>query len=225
MQHPRHIEIQILADAHGTVLSLGERDCSIQRRHQKLTEEAPSPAVDEKLRKRMGQAAVKLARTVSYANAGTVEFLLDRDGQFYFMEMNTRLQVEHPVTELVLGLDLVKLQLQIAAGEGLQLRPQDLLPRGHALECRLNAEDPAREFAPGPGPLVACRPPGGPGVRWDSHAYEGYIVPPYYDSLLGKLIVHDDTRAAAIARMERALAEFVVEGVPTKIPFHRWLLA
>jgi len=223
---PRHVEIQILGDKHGRVCHLGERECSIQRRHQKLIEESPSPAVSEKLRERMGAAAVKAANAIGYHSAGTIEFLLDEDGQFYFMEMNTRIQVEHPVTELVTGVDLIKEQIRVAAGERHSLpdRAQVKL-RGHALECRINAEDPANNFRPSPGQITIWHAPGGPGVRVDSHAYQGYRVPPYYDSLIAKLIVHGQDRAESLVRMRLALESFVVEGIHTTIPFLLELLA
>ncbi len=219
---PRHIELQVFGDSFGNVIHLGERECSIQRRHQKLIEEAPSPALTPELRERMGEASVKLARAVGYQNAGTIEYLLDLDGSFYFMEMNTRIQVEHPVTEMVTGVDLVKLQIRVAAGEPLTL-PSGLQPRGHAIECRVNAEDPVT-FAPSPGRLTTFHLPGGPGVRVDTHGYEGYFVPPNYDSLVAKLIVHAGSRDEAVARMKRALDFFVVEGIKTSIPMHREIL-
>jgi acetyl-CoA carboxylase biotin carboxylase subunit len=216
---PRHIEFQVFGDRHGRVVHLGERECSIQRRHQKLIEEAPSPALTPELRRRMGEAAVALCRKVGYENAGTIEFLLDADGAFYFMEMNTRIQVEHPVTEMVTGVDLVRLQILVAAGEPLDL-PDEVPIRGHAIECRINAEHPEK-FTPSPGKITVFHPPGGPGVRLDTHAYEDYVVPPYYDSLVAKLIVHDATREQAVARMARALDFFVVEGIHTTIPLHQ----
>jgi acetyl-CoA carboxylase biotin carboxylase subunit len=219
---PRHIEFQVFGDLHGKVIHLGERECSIQRRHQKLIEESPSPALTPELRARMGAAAVRLCEAVRYENAGTVEFLLDADGSFYFMEMNTRIQVEHPVTEMVTGIDLVKLQIQVAAGQPLTLA-SGLHPRGHAIECRINAEHPDT-FVPSPGKLKTFHPPGGPGTRVDTHAYEDYVIPPYYDSLVAKLIVHDRTRPEAIARMSRALDFFVVEGIHTSIPLHKRIL-
>jgi acetyl-CoA carboxylase biotin carboxylase subunit len=219
---PRHIEFQVFGDSHGNVIHLGERECSIQRRHQKLLEEAPSPALTDELRERMGEAAVRLCQRVGYENAGTIEFLLDADGSFYFMEMNTRIQVEHPVTEMVTGLDLVRLQIEIAAGGRLTV-PSGLPARGHAIECRINAEDSER-FRPSPGKIETFHPPGGPGVRLDTHAYEDYVIPPYYDSLVAKVIVHDKDRPAAIARMARALDHFVIEGVQTSIPLHQEIL-
>lgn len=217
---PRHVEIQVLGDLSGRIVHLGERECSVQRRHQKLIEESPSPVVDDGLRERMGQAALKGASAVGYASAGTVEFLLDASGEFYFLEMNTRIQVEHPVTEMVTGLDLVKWQIRIAAGASLPCA-QDLFAfKGHAIECRINAEDPDHHFRPSPGTIATFHMPGGPGIRVDSHVYAGYTVPPQYDSLLAKLIGYGDTRDEAIARAMRALDEFVIEGVPTTIPFH-----
>ena len=217
---PRHVEIQVLGDLSGRIVHLGERECSVQRRHQKLIEESPSPVVDDGLRERMGQAALKGASAVGYASAGTVEFLLDASGEFYFLEMNTRIQVEHPVTEMVTGLDLVKWQIRIAAGASLP-RARDLFAfKGHAIECRINAEDPDHHFRPSPGTIATFHMPGGPGIRVDSHVYAGYTVPPQYDSLLAKLIGYGDTRDEAIARAVRALDEFVIEGVPTTIPFH-----
>jgi len=225
LRRPRHVEIQILADSHGNVVHLGERDCSVQRRHQKLIEEAPSPAVTPELRARMGADAVKLARQVNYRSAGTIEFLLDEDGAYYFMEMNTRIQVEHPVTEFLTGVDLVREQILIAAGEPLDFDQQDVRFHGCAIECRINAEDPTRGFLPVPGKVRDFHAPGGPGVRVDSHLYTGYSVPPYYDSLLAKIIVHGRDRTEAIARMVRALDESVFEGVPTSIPFHLAVLA
>ena len=220
LARPRHIEIQILGDTHGRVVHLGERECSLQRRHQKLIEESPSVALTPKLREKMGEAAVKGAKAIDYRGAGTIEFLLDQDGSFYFMEMNTRIQVEHPVTELVTGVDLIKEQIRIAAGERHSLPDREPVKlRGHSIECRINAEDPARNFAPSPGTITIWHAPGGPGVRVDSHAYQGYRVPPNYDSLLGKLIVHADTRQEAILRMRLALESFIVEGVATTIPF------
>ncbi len=224
IEKPRHIEIQILADKYGKVIHLGERDCSIQRRHQKLIEESPSPIVTPELREAMGQAAIKGAKSVKYINAGTIEFLVDKDGKFYFMEMNTRIQVEHPVTEMVYGVDIVKEQIKIAAGEKLDLKQGQLKPNGHAIECRINAEDPFNNFRPSPGKITALHFPGGYGVRIDSHIYQEYVVPPYYDSLLAKLIVHAKTRDEAIARTLRALEEFVIEGIHTTIPFHIKLL-
>ena len=221
---PRHVEIQVMADEHGNVIHLGERDCSVQRRHQKLIEESPSPAVTPEIRTRMGEAAVKLCHHVGYTSAGTVEFLLDQDGSFYFMEMNTRIQVEHPVTEMVTGIDLVKEQLRVASGEVLSVRQEDVLLQGHAIECRINAEDPMRDFAPSPGRISVFHPPGGPGVRLDTHIYSDYVVGPHYDSLLAKIICHGSDRAEAIARMERALAELVVEGLPTSTPLHLQVL-
>jgi acetyl-CoA carboxylase biotin carboxylase subunit len=222
LEEPRHIEFQVFGDKHGNVIHLGERECSIQRRHQKLIEESPSVALDDDLRRRMGEASEKLARSVGYENAGTIEYLLDSDGSFYFMEMNTRIQVEHPVTEMVTGVDLLKLQIRVAAGEKLGV-PSGLKPRGHAIECRVNAEDPVT-FAPSPGKLQTFHVPGGPGVRVDTHGYEDYVIPPHYDSLVAKLIVHAGSRDEAIARMLRALDFFVVEGIKTSIPLHREIL-
>ncbi|MED3783345.1 acetyl-CoA carboxylase biotin carboxylase subunit [Geobacillus stearothermophilus] len=217
----RHVEIQVLADSYGNTIHLGERDCSIQRRLQKLVEEAPSPALDDDMRRRMGEAAVKAAKAVNYMGAGTVEFIYDhRNKQFYFMEMNTRIQVEHPVTELITGVDLVKEQIRVAAGEKLSLTQEDVSFNGWAIECRINAENPAKNFMPSPGKIAMYLPPGGPGVRVDSAAYPGYTIPPYYDSMIAKLIVHAPTREEAIARMRRALSEFVIEGIHTTIPFH-----
>ncbi len=221
---PRHVEVQILADHQGNVVYLGERDCSVQRRHQKLIEESPSPAVDEKLREQLGEAAVRAVKAADYYSAGTVEFLLTADKKFYFMEMNTRIQVEHPVTEMVTGLDLIKEQIRIAAGEPLSFRQKDVTLTGHAIECRLNAEDPYREFAPAPGRVESFHMPGGPGVRVDSHVYAGYVIPPYYDSMIAKLICHGATREEALARMKRALDETIIEGVPSTLPFHRSLM-
>jgi acetyl-CoA carboxylase, biotin carboxylase subunit len=221
---PRHVEIQVLADAHGNVVHLGERDCSIQRRHQKLIEEAPSPAVDADLRERMGAAAVKLARLVDYRSAGTVEYLLDADGSFFFMEMNTRIQVEHPVTEMVTGVDLVREQLLAAAGQPLDFRQQDVRLNGCAIECRINAEDP-ESFMPCPGLIKHFHAPGGPGVRVDTHIYEGYRVPSNYDSMIGKLIVHGADREQAIARMRTALGEMVVDGIKTNVPLQLRIMA
>jgi acetyl-CoA carboxylase, biotin carboxylase subunit len=218
LARPRHIEFQILGDQHGRVVHLGERDCSVQRRHQKLIEEGPSPALTPELRAEMGEAAVRGAQAIDYVGAGTIEFLLDEDGSFYFMEMNTRIQVEHPVTEMITGYDLVKEQIRAAAGLPISVvDPVEF--RGHAIECRINAEDPARNFAPSPGMIQTYHPPGGPGVRLDSHVYAGYRVPPFYDSLLAKVIVHGSTRDEALARMRNALASFMLEGVHTTIPF------
>jgi acetyl-CoA carboxylase biotin carboxylase subunit len=225
LSEPRHIEFQVLADGHGHVLHLGERDCSIQRRYQKLIEEAPAPFLDSPLRRRMGAAAVRLARACGYQNAGTVEFLVDRGGHFFFLEMNTRIQVEHGVTEMVTGIDLVQWQLRISAGEKLTLEQRDVKPWGHAIECRINAEDPARDFAPRPGEISLWYLPGGPGIRVDSHAYGGYRVPHHYDSLLGKLIAHGKDRPSALRKMGGALAAAVVRGIPTTIPCLRDICA
>jgi acetyl-CoA carboxylase biotin carboxylase subunit len=225
LQRPRHIEFQVFADRHGRVVHLGERECSIQRRHQKILEEAPSPAMTPELRQEMGKAAVAAARAAHYENAGTVEFLLGDDGAYYFMEMNTRIQVEHPVTELVTGFDLVVEQLRVAAGEPLSLpRRLQVQPRGHAIEFRINAEDPT-SFAPSPGRITHLATPGGPGVRLDTHLYSGYMIPPYYDSLVAKLLVHGESREQAIRRGRRALEMFRIEGIKTTIPLHLRILA
>lgn len=224
LENPRHIEIQLMGDEHGNMVHLGERECSLQRRHQKVVEEAPSPAVSAELRKKMGSAAVNGAASVEYANAGTMEFLLDSDGKFYFLEMNTRIQVEHPVTEWVTGVDLVREQLLVAAGERLSVRQKDVSITGHAIECRINAEDPDRNFMPSPGEITFYHPPGGAGVRIDGAAYSGYIVPPFYDSLLAKLIVYGTDREQAIKRSLVALDEFRVEGIATNIELHKRIL-
>ena len=221
----RHVEVQILADGNGEVLHLGERDCSVQRRHQKLIEESPSPTLTPKQRKGMCAAAVRLAKASNYKNAGTVEFILDRDGSFYFIEVNARIQVEHTVTELVTGVDLIAAQLRIASGESLWIKQRDIRNQGHAIECRINAENPAKGFMPSPGRVVAFVPPGGPGVRVDSHCYSGYSIPPNYDSMIAKLLVHRPTRDEAIRCMIRALDEFVVEGPHTTISFQREVLS
>ena len=223
LEHPRHIEFQVLADNHGNVIHLGERDCSMQRRHQKIIEEAPAPGIDAATRARMGTLCADACRKIGYRGAGTFEFLYE-NGEFYFIEMNTRIQVEHPVTEMTTGVDLVKWQLLIAAGEKLTIRQEDIKPIGHAIECRINAED-AYTFRPSPGRISVYHPPGGPGVRVDSHIYAGYTVPPYYDSLIGKLICHGETRAAALKRMENALIEMVIEGIETNVSLHRDLVA
>jgi acetyl-CoA carboxylase, biotin carboxylase subunit len=220
----RHVEVQILGDNHGNIIHLGERDCSIQRRHQKLIEESPSPALTPKLRAKMAAAAIRMAKASNYVNAGTVEFLLDKSNNFYFIEVNSRIQVEHTVTELVTGVDLIQEQLRIAAGEPLRYRQKDIQVRGHAIECRINAEDPARDFQPSPGLVSAFVPPGGPGVRVDSHCFSGYTIPPTYDSMIGKLLVHRATREEAIRTMLRALDEFVIEGPKTTIPIQRDIL-
>ncbi len=222
LERPRHVEIQVAADRHGHVVALGERECSVQRRYQKLLEE--SPAVDPDLRERMQEAAVRGARALKYTSVGTFEFLVTPEGDFYFIELNTRLQVEHPVTEFVTGIDLVRTQILAAAGEPLPFRQEDISLKGHAIEVRVNAEDPENRFAPTPGRIEKLHLPGGPGVRVDSHIYQGYIVPPFYDSLLAKVIVHDEGRPQAIRRMIRALEEFYIEGVKTTIPFHLKLL-
>jgi len=220
IEEPRHIEIQLLGDEHGNIIHLGERDCSLQRRHQKLLEEAPSPMVDGDLRARMGEVAIKAARAANYSSAGTVEFLVDKQKNFYFMEMNTRVQVEHPVTEMITGVDIVKEQLRIASGEKLSYVQEDIKLNGWSIECRINAEDPDNDFRPSPGLVTEYLPPGGPGIRVDSSVYAGYNIPPYYDSMVAKLIVWGRDRDEAIARMRRALREFTVKNVATTIPFH-----
>ncbi|MBD2461846.1 acetyl-CoA carboxylase biotin carboxylase subunit [Oscillatoria sp. FACHB-1407] len=224
IERPRHIEFQILADTYGNVIHLGERDCSIQRRHQKLLEEAPSPALSSELREKMGDAAVRVAKAINYVGAGTIEFLLDQSGHFYFMEMNTRIQVEHPVTEMITGLDLIAEQIRIAQGEPLRLTQEQVEFRGHTIECRINAEDPDYNFRPNPGRISGYLPPGGPGVRMDSHVYTDYEIPPYYDSLIGKLIVWGPDRPSAIRRMRRALRECAITGLSTTIGFHQKIL-
>ncbi len=223
-EEPRHVEVQILGDKKGKVVALPERDCSVQRRHQKLIEETPSPAVNSKIRKNLYKAAKRIAEAVKYETVGTVEFLLDKDGNFYFMEMNTRIQVEHPITEMISGLDLVKWQILLAAGERLDFDEDDIRIQGHSIECRINAEDPDRDFVPNPGKIEHLVMPGGPGIRIDSHIYAGYTIPPFYDSLLAKIIVHHNDRESAILRMRRALKEFSLEGVKTTAPFHEKVL-
>ena len=225
IENPKHIEVQILADSFGNVLQLGERDCSMQRRHQKLIEESPSPSISPALRKKLGEAAVKAAKAVKYVSAGTIEFLLGPKEQFYFMEMNTRVQVEHPVTEMVTGVDIIKEQIRIAAGLKLQYTQKQITPRGHAIECRINAEDPYRNFAPCPGKIDFYSAPGGYGVRVDSHAYCGYSIPPYYDSMIAKLIVFGKTRNGCLMRLHRAIDEFVIEGVKTTLPLHNEIIS
>ena len=222
IEQPHHIEMQVFGDEHGNVVHFGERDCSVQRRHQKLIEESPSPFVDEKLRSKMADAAVGGCKAVGYVNAGTIEFLVDKDKNFYFMEMNTRIQVEHPVSEQITGHDLIKLQLQVAAGERLPRKKITL--RGHCIECRINAEDPAEGFRPSPGTITDFHMPGGFGVRVDTHGYTGYAIPPHYDSLIAKLVVFAQTREGAVSKMASALDEFVIEGVKTTIPFHRQVM-
>ncbi|NDC54395.1 MAG: acetyl-CoA carboxylase biotin carboxylase subunit [Planctomycetia bacterium] len=224
IERPRHVEIQILGDQHGNVFHLWERDCSTQRRHQKLIEESPSARLPQATRRKMAEAAVRLAKTATYFSAGTVEFIVDQEDNFYFIEVNARIQVEHPVSELVTGIDLVKAQIRVAAGEKLDLEQERIVPRGHAIECRINAEDPAATFRPCPGRIERIIAPGGFGVRWDSHATTGYTVPPHYDSLIGKLIVHQPTRKEAIATMIRALKELRVEGIKTTVPIHLEIL-
>ncbi len=224
IERPRHIEIQVLADEHGNCIHLGERECSIQRRHQKLLEEAPSPVLTPEQREAMGAVAVKACKEIGYSSAGTFEFLLDEDGSFYFMEMNTRIQVEHPVTEMITLADIVRNQIRIASGEDLQYTQEEVVFRGHSIECRINAEDPVK-FTPSPGKITTFNLPGGPGVRVDTAVYPGYTVPPYYDSMIAKLIVHARTREVAIARMQRALDLMVVEGIKTTIPLHKKIMA
>ena len=224
LENPRHIEVQILGDQYGNVVHIGERDCSIQRRHQKLIEEAPSPAIDEKTRKEMGAAAVRAAKAINYEGAGTCEFLLDHDGKWYFMEMNTRIQVEHCVTEMISNIDLVREQIMVAAGEPLDFTQDDIVLRGHAIECRINAENPEKDFMPNPGQITGYVTPGGFGVRVDSHVYQDYKIPPYYDSMIGKLICWGRTRNEARRRMYRALKEYVITGIETTIPFHQAII-
>lgn len=224
VENPRHVEMQIIGDRDGNVVHLGERDCSVQRRHQKLIEESPSPSLTPEMRQRMGNSAVAIAKEAGYHNAGTVEFLLDKNNNYYFIEVNARIQVEHTVTEMVTGVDLIQEQLKVAAGQGLSFTQDDIQMRGHAIECRINAEDPDRDFQPSPGLVELFVPPGGPGVRLDSHCYSGYRIPPNYDSMIGKLLAHRDSRRQAIATMLRALDEFVIVGPKTTIPIHRRIL-
>ena len=225
VENPRHVEVQILGDQFGNVIHLGERDCSVQRRHQKLVEESPSPSITPEMRQAMGDAAVSIAKTSGYQNAGTVEFIVDSDSNFFFIEVNARIQVEHTVTELMTGIDLIQEQLLIAGGERLRHTQDDIVLRGHAIECRINAEDPDRNFQPSPGRIELFVPPGGPGVRVDSHCYSGYTIPSHYDSMIGKLLVHRTTRREAIATMLRALDEFIIIGPKTTIPIHQRILA
>jgi acetyl-CoA carboxylase biotin carboxylase subunit len=224
IDEPRHIEFQIIADNYGRIIQLGERDCSIQRRHQKLVEESPSTALDNKLRKKMGEMVIRGAKAANYRNVGTMEFLLDKNGEFYFMEMNTRVQVEHPVTEMVTGLDIIKEQLKISAGEKLSFQQDDIKFSGHAIECRINAEDPQNNFVPCPGKIEILNMPGGPHVRVDTHIYPNYVISPYYDSLLAKLIAYGKNRKEAMSSMKRALDEFVIEPIKTTIPFHKQVM-
>jgi acetyl-CoA carboxylase biotin carboxylase subunit len=223
LENPRHIEFQILADEHGNAIYLGERDCSMQRRHQKVVEEAPAPGITPEQRSRLGALCAEACRTIGYRGAGTFEFLYE-NGEFYFIEMNTRVQVEHPVTEMITGIDIVKEQILIAAGESLHYQQKDIVLRGHAVECRINAEDP-RTFMPSPGTITQFHMPGGPGIRVDSHLYNGYRVPPYYDSMIGKLIAYGENRTSAIARMSNALRETIIEGIKTNIPLHQDIMA
>lgn len=225
IEHPRHVEVQILGDMYGNLVYLWERDCTVQRRHQKLIEESPAPTLRPEVRRAICEAAVRLAKAANYTNAGTVEFLVDQDQNFYFIEVNARIQVEHPVSEMVTGIDLIKTQIRIAAGEPLPFRQEDIQTRGAAIECRINAEDPKRNFRPSPGTIQKLIVPGGFGVRFDSHVHAGYTVPPHYDSMIGKLIVHQPTRQEAIACMKRALLELRIEGIPTTIPLHQEILA
>jgi len=225
IEKPRHIELQILADTHGNCVHLGERECSIQKRYQKLIEEAPSPFIDADLRTEMGAAAIRVARSLEYTNAGTMEFLVDKNRHYYFMEVNARVQVEHPVTEMITGIDIVQEQIRIAAGQPLTLRQEDITIHGWSIECRINAADPDNDFMPSPGVIETLVLPAGPGVRMDTHIHSGYLVPPFYDSLVGKLVVWAETREAAIRRMDRALAEFAVEGIHVTVPFHRRVMA
>jgi acetyl-CoA carboxylase biotin carboxylase subunit len=224
VEHPRHVEVQVLADHHGNVVHLWERDCTMQRRHQKLVEESPAPRLNPETRKAMCDGAVRLVKAANYTNAGTVEFIVDRAGNYYFIEMNARIQVEHPVTELVTGIDLIKAQILVASGEKLPFGQEDIQQNGASIECRINAEDPEHNFRPSPGTISALRVPGGFGVRFDSHVHQGYTVSPYYDSMIGKLIVHQPTREEAIACMKRALAELHIEGIKTTVPLHLKIL-
>jgi acetyl-CoA carboxylase, biotin carboxylase subunit len=225
LDQPRHIEVQILGDRHGNVIHLYERDCSLQRRHQKLVEESPAPNLPEKVRDNICDSAVRLAKAAGYFSAGTCEFLVDKENNFYFIEVNARIQVEHPVTELVTGVDLIREMIRVAAGEKLRYRQKDIVPRGHAIECRINAEDPSKDFRPSAGTITKWQPPGGPGIRLDSHVVTGYRVPPNYDSMVAKLLVHQPTREEAIAVMRRALREFTVEGIATTIPIHQQIMS
>jgi acetyl-CoA carboxylase biotin carboxylase subunit len=224
IDEPRHIEFQIIADDYGRIVHLGERDCSIQRRHQKLLEESPSPALDSKLRKKIGEMVIRGAKVTNYRNVGTMEFLLDKHGEFYFMEMNTRIQVEHPVTEMVTGIDIIKEQIKIAAGEKLSFQQDDIKFSGHAVECRINAEDPENNFIPSPGKIEILNIPGGPHIRVDTHIYPNCVISPYYDSLLAKLIAYGKDRKEAINAMKRALDEFIIEPIKTTITFHQQIL-
>jgi len=224
VEHPRHVEVQILADGHGNVVHLWERDCTMQRRHQKLIEESPAPSLDDSTRTAMCEAAVRLVTAANYSNAGTVEFIVDRQGHYYFIELNARIQVEHPVTELVTGIDLIKAQVRVAAGEPLPFRQEEIQTRGAAIECRINAEDTTKNFKPSPGRIESMVAPGGFGVRFDSHIHAGYVVSPYYDSMIGKLLVHQPSRQEAIAAMKRALAELRIQGIPTTVPLHLEIL-
>ncbi len=224
IEQPRHVEVQVIADQHGNAVHLWERDCTMQRRHQKLIEESPGPLLAPETRREMCESAVRLIRAANYTNAGTVEFVVDQSGNYYFIEMNARIQVEHPVTEMITGIDLIKAQIMVAAGEPLPFRQEDVVSRGAAIECRINAEDPEKRFRPTPGQITKLRVPGGFGVRFDSHIHEGYVVSPYYDSMIGKLIVHQPTRQQAIACMKRALRELHIEGVKTTIPLHQKIL-